>query len=138
MRNFIVLSIVIANCAFGGDYIKNHVVPPVVINRMVSFKAAPVKNHGNLIDPIALPLQGVINNGLQPPRWRQFQFADNTEKYIQPAKSISQVRSAATIKTYVGIVDLSFKIEPSGSVTFINAGEENERSTKSTSDGYSR
>lgn len=128
----------IAGSALAGDYglVKTHIKPPVVINRMVSLSPLQTPRADDTLDPINIAAQGVRNNSLPGPQWRQFRFADNTGEYIPQPQPVRQAsRSVAVTKTYVGVVDLSYKIQPDGSVVFIKAGDHNE-STNSANNGY--
>ena len=127
--------VVLSNVLFAGDYglVKNKIKSPVVINRIVSMQPLPAKNTENYVDPVDIALQGVRNNELQRPQWRQFRFLDNTGTYIPESRPSSQVvRSVTATKTYVGVVDLSYKIQPDGSVAFVKAGDHNESSNTNT------
>lgn len=127
--------VVLSNVVFSSDYglVKNTIKSPVVINRIVSMQPLQTKNTENHADPVEIALQGVRNNEFQGPQWRQFRFLDNTGTYIPEGRPSSQVaRTVVATKTYVGVVDLSYKIQPDGSVVFIKAGDNNESSNANT------
>jgi hypothetical protein len=128
MKYFLILMMTI-NTAISGDYVKSHLNTPMVVNRIVSLQAI---NHGSGsdhgVDPLDLPLRGVRDNSLPPVRWRQFRFADNTGGYIpmNTQKSKTAAATATVTKTYLGVVDWSFRIDQNGSVVLTNIGDSNE------------
>lgn len=121
---YLLAVIITINTAVSGDYVKSHLNTPVVINRIVSMQVTGSNSYVDAVNPISLPLQGVRNDNLQPAQWRQFKFADNTDRYIPAKSSVSrQFRTAVTTKTFIGVVDLSFRIDQNGSVVLTNVGE---------------
>lgn len=125
---YLLILIITINTAVSGDYVKSHLNTPVVVNRVVSMQSInPDSISDSIVDPLDLPLRGVRDNSLPPARWRQFKFADNTGGYIPVNNSVSRrSRTVAITKTYVGVVDWSFRIDQNGSVVLTNIGGSDE------------
>jgi hypothetical protein len=114
-------------------YQKAVVRQPQIINRIVGLQSPEEPK----IDPegiiaearaLELALQAIpgIDQDLQAPQWRQFRFDQNTGAYQAPAALRQQVvATQAVTKRYVGVVDISYRIKPDGTVDFQVDGEQN-------------
>lgn len=145
MRSFALLLILIPGVASASDccfvqkkvyhsniYQKAVVNQPQIINRIVALQPSQepkIDAEGIIAEGRALEmaLQAIpgIDRDLQAPQWRQFRFNQNMPAYT--AQAVAQQQTVATqrvVKTYVGVVDTSFRIKTDGTVDFQVDGEQ--------------